>query len=53
MTKVRAQDQFSLVVPCPNCQAPVGEPCTQPTSTGRREVESTHLARHGKANQRG
>jgi len=30
---------------CPNCQAPAGQPCTQPTSTGRREVKRHHRAR--------
>lgn len=32
-------------VTCPNCQAPPGTPCTQPTDTGRRSVAWVHLAR--------
>ena len=32
-------------VPCPACQAPAGEHCTAPTSTGRREVSWVHSAR--------
>lgn len=30
---------------CPNCQARPGEPCTQPTDTGRRNVSWFHMAR--------
>jgi hypothetical protein len=30
---------------CPACLAPVGEPCTAPTDTGRREIKGFHLAR--------
>lgn len=30
---------------CPNCQAPAGEPCTQPTNTGRRVVNWVHSSR--------
>lgn len=36
-------------VPCPNCQAPSGERCTQPTDTGRRDVAWVHLARSSSA----
>jgi len=32
-------------VPCPNCQASAGQPCTQPTSLGRRAVSWVHDAR--------
>lgn len=32
-------------VMCPNCMARPGQPCTQPTSTGRREVKRHHHAR--------
>ena len=35
----------AMVVKCPNCQAQPGEPCTQPTDTGRRAVKRPHLAR--------
>lgn len=34
-----------LAVSCPNCQAKPGEPCTQPTDTGRRPVAFVHSAR--------
>lgn len=30
---------------CPNCQAKEGQPCTQPTNTGRRDIKTFHLAR--------
>lgn len=30
---------------CPNCNAQPGERCTQPTSTGRREVRMLHIGR--------
>lgn len=42
-------------VACPNCGAPQGYPCSQPTDTGRRVVRWTHLARDAefdKANER-
>jgi hypothetical protein len=32
-------------VTCPACFAPVGEPCTAPTDTGRRNVAWHHFAR--------
>lgn len=32
-------------VPCPACQAPAGQPCTQPTSTARRTVPWVHKSR--------
>jgi len=32
-------------VTCPNCAAQPGQPCTQPTDTGRRNVTWHHLAR--------
>lgn len=32
-------------VGCPNCQAPAEKPCTQPTDTGRREINWYHYAR--------
>lgn len=35
-------------VVCPNCNAPVGSPCTQPTDTGRRIVRWFHIAREDK-----
>jgi hypothetical protein len=34
---------FSVV--CPNCNAQVTEPCTQPTDTGRRVVAFFHSSR--------
>lgn len=34
---------------CPNCQARPGEPCTQPTETGRKKVTWTHLSREAAA----
>jgi hypothetical protein len=33
-------------VPCPVCQVPAGEPCTQPTNTGRSPVKRLHSARY-------
>jgi len=44
----------ALDVTCPNCHAPAGEPCTQPTDTGRNPVKWFHdareaLAQHGMA----
>lgn len=41
--------QALTAVPCPNCQAPTGEPCTQPTDTGRRVVSWVHNARRDAA----
>lgn len=37
------------VVACPNCNAKPGEPCSQPTDTGRRDVNWYHSAREGAA----
>lgn len=34
-----------LQVICPNCQARAGDPCTSPTSTGRRTIKRVHVAR--------
>jgi hypothetical protein len=44
MTK---QDQAAgaLTVKCPACKANPGEPCTQATNTGRRNVQWVHNAR--------
>lgn len=35
-------------VACPNCAAPAGQPCTQPTDMSRRPVTWVHLAREAK-----
>jgi len=32
---------------CPNCNAGVGEFCTQPTDFGRKEVNWVHISREG------
>lgn len=43
---VNVFDKESAVsVWCPNCNAPAYTPCTQPTSTGRRPMQTFHLAR--------
>lgn len=34
-----------MLIRCPACQAGVGQPCTQPTETGRRAVRWLHIAR--------
>lgn len=34
-----------LARPCPVCNAQTGQPCTQPTSTGRQPVRWLHLKR--------
>lgn len=36
-------------VPCPACQVPAGERCTQPTNTSRSPVAWTHHSRHSAA----
>ena len=41
-----------LDVPCPNCQARVGEKCTVPTNTARVNVSWFHLAREGAAERK-
>ena len=38
---------------CPNCNAQVGEPCTQPTEHDRRTVSWFHFARINTARQEG
>jgi hypothetical protein len=35
----------TAAVACPNCHARPGEPCTQPTESGRRNVPWFHLSR--------
>lgn len=42
-----------LEVGCPACQAKPGEPCTQPTDTGRRSVRWYHHARVTNARENG
>lgn len=37
---------ISLSAACPNCQVRPGQPCTQPTSTGRRPVTRFHYGRY-------
>lgn len=36
-------------VVCPNCNAQVNRPCTQPTDAGRKSVHWFHYARLNKA----
>lgn len=42
-------DRDPSEVTCPACQAPIGEPCTAPTNTGRRVVKWWHEAREARA----
>lgn len=35
----------TTAVPCPNCSAAPGEPCSAPNSTGRAPVRRLHLSR--------
>lgn len=46
--KPRDSQKESLLVVCPNCNAQPGQPCTQPTETGRRNVQWIHYARFGR-----
>lgn len=39
-------ETVSMQGTCPNCQARPGEPCTQPTTTGRRPVTRFHYGRY-------
>lgn len=34
-----------LLIACPACYSPAGEPCTLPTDAGRRPMRRYHLAR--------
>lgn len=38
-----------LLVSCPACFADVGDPCTEPTNTGRRNVRWFHTKREERA----
>lgn len=48
MTETPLYKAISAVA-CPACQAPAGEPCTQPTDNGRRVVRWAHLSREDAA----
>lgn len=39
-------DIASRAAVCPACNAQVGEPCSQPTDTGRKPVQWSHYSRH-------
>jgi hypothetical protein len=40
-----ADDPRYIGAACPNCQAPPGEPCTQPTDESRVAIRTFHYAR--------
>ena len=42
---------YILTERCPTCQAKAGDPCTQPTNTGRRRVNWHHISRIAEAEQ--